>query len=294
MFHKGARTSGGNLPQGEKKQVETILDEFFTIVSDEVRKRNLRRAVVRSMLPCNLIIALDSQYIYIAAQKSNGMPGTIYLDHRGKAFTKDQIFEAAVWEFGYENPFVIQFPSIILTESSQTRIPILQAIAYTHIESEINRVNKEKSMLQFNPVFGPAAYSVENKFIFTLMPFTEELTKIYNDIIKPTIEGEKLKMVCKRADEIKSNKAIIQDIFKGICEARIVIADLTNLNPNVMYELGIAHTIGKETILIYQRNDEIKFPLDVTHIRRIEYKNDASGGKHLENELIATIGTIIN
>ena len=100
-------------------------------------------------------------------------------------------------------------------------------------------------------------------------------------------------LVCKRADDIKTNKAIIQDIFKAICEARIIIADVTRLNPNVMYELGIAHTLGKETDLIYQKKQEIKFPFDLAHIRRIEYENSATGGKLLEQELRGVLQNIL-
>jgi len=82
---------------------------------------------------------------------------------------------------------------------------------------------------------------------------------------------------------------------KSICEARIVIADLTGLNPNVMYELGIAHTVGKETMLIYQKTENtLKFPFDLAHIRRIEYENTAPGGKKLENELRETLVNILN
>jgi hypothetical protein len=47
----------------------------------------------------------------------------------------------------------------------------------------------------------------------------------------------------------------MRNIWKSICEARLVVADLTGGNANVFYELGIAHTVGKETILIAARGD---------------------------------------
>ena len=43
-----------------------------------------------------------------------------------------------------------------------------------------------------------------------------------------------MELVCRRADDYKTSGAIIQDIWKAICKARIIIANLTNLNPNVM------------------------------------------------------------
>ena len=149
------------------------------------------------------------------------------------------------------------------------------------------------SLIQISPLFGPASYSVDERLAFVLMPFAEDLTRIYTSIIKPAVEATGL--VCRRADDFKTNKAIIQDIWKAICESRVVIADLTNLNPNVMYELGIAHTVGKETILIYQRGGEkdLTFPFDLAHIRRIEYEDSATGGKKLESDLSNTLNSIL-
>jgi hypothetical protein len=149
------------------------------------------------------------------------------------------------------------------------------------------------NIVQFNPIFGPASYTVDPRLVFVLMPFKDNLTKIYQTIIKPSVEALEFELVCKRADEIPSNRAIVQDIWKSICEARLILADLTGLNPNVMYELGIAHTIGKETILIYQQGDEIKFPFDLAHIRRIEYEDNAIGGRKLEQELRATLSHVL-
>lgn len=148
------------------------------------------------------------------------------------------------------------------------------------------------NFVQINPVFGPASYSVDPRLVFVLMPFTPELTKIYQSIVKPSVESAEFDLVCRRADEIKSSKSILHDVWKSLCEARFVIADLTGFNANVLYELGIAHTLGKETILIYQRGKSVSFPFDIAHIRRIEYENDATGGKHLENELKETLRVV--
>ena len=151
------------------------------------------------------------------------------------------------------------------------------------------------NVIQINPIFGPASYQVDERLAFVLMPFTDELTGIYKTFIKPTVELPEFHLVCKRADDIKSNRAIIQDIWKSVCEARIIIADMSNLNPNVMYELGITHTLGKETILIYQKAEkEMKFPFDLAHIRRIEYENSATGGRKLEQELKETLEHILS
>jgi hypothetical protein len=55
-----------------------------------------------------------------------------------------------------------------------------------------------------------------------------------------------------------------------------------------MYELGMAHTVGKETVLIYQKDRQIVFPFDLMHIRRIEYVDNALGRKRLKCDLVVS------
>jgi len=127
--------------------------------------------------------------------------------------------------------------------------------------------------------------------VFILMPFTDPLTAIYNSIVKPAIESQGL--VARRADEISSNNAVMYDIWRSICEARFIVADLTRRNPNVMYELGIAHTVGKEVILIHQSGEDTKFPFDISHMRIINYENTATGGNALRKKMEENIANVL-
>lgn len=294
MFHKGARSNGGDLPAELATKINALLDQFTDFVLAEAQIARTRRAFIRSMLPCSLILIVDSQYLWVAAQKQSGMPSTIAFSHPTKAFQSNEIMEAAKWDIGFDDPFVLQFPLTLLNNDATSRAPALQAITRSHVQSEIQRIHHQMNVIQINPIFGPASYVIDPRLAFVLMPFTADLTAIYEAFVKPTIESPEFGLLCRRADDIKSNRTIIQDVWKSLCEARLVIADMSRLNPNVMYELGIAHTLGKETILIYQRGEEIKFPFDLAHIRRIEYDNDATGGKQLEEELRATIAHILN
>lgn len=277
------------------QEISVLFDEFIDLTAEESRKRGLRRAMVRSQLTCSLIIVLDKVNLWVAAQKQVGMPSTISLDHRDKVFPIQEILNAARWEFGFEQPFVIVFPADLLNQTPEIRKAALSAIASSHVESEFQRVQNEMSVIQINPIFGPASYQLDERLAFVLMPFTDELTEIYKLFIKPTVEAPQFSLVCKRADDIKSNSTLMQDIWKSICEARLIIADLSNLNPNVMYELGMAHTLGKDTILIYQHSEQpIKFPFDLAHIRRIEYVNNAAGGRKLEQDLKDTLDHVLS
>jgi len=293
MMHKGARTVGGNMPAELQQKVNKLLDEFGILVQRISQERHLQRAVVRSLLTCSLVAILDKNSLFILAQRHFGMPSSLFIHVPKEQLTPQQALSSARWEFGLEDPFLIAFPSALLEQDKVQRQSALEAIAVAHIYSEFQRMIKMTSLIQINPLFGPASYSVDERLAFVLMPFAKDLTRIYISIIKPAVEATGL--VCRRADDFKTNKAIIQDIWKAICEARVVIADLTDLNPNVMYELGIAHTVGKETILIYQRGrgKDPKFPFDLAHIRRIEYEDSATGGKKLELDLSKTLESIL-
>lgn len=273
-------------------KIDSFLFEFQDIVESISIKRGFSKPIIRSRFSCHIVALLDAQSLFILAQPFFGSPTIQYINSPEKRFSPVQALEITKEESGFTDPFFITFPAFLLEQKKETRQAQIEAIALTHIDSELQRVLKATSLVQINPIFGPASFSEDEHLVFILMPFKDELNAVYNTIIKPTVES--MGLVCHRADDYKTNKAIIQDIWKAICEAKIVIADLTNLNPNVMYELGIAHTVGKETIMITQRGDkEFKFPFDISHIRRIEYENTAPGGKNLEYDLKDTIKSII-
>jgi hypothetical protein len=127
------------------------------------------------------------------------------------------------------------------------------------------------------------------KRCFVLMPFNESLRGVYTDHIKPTIE--RVGLECIRGDSIFDNKPIMEDVWKGIFSSRVVIADLTGRNPNVFYELGICHTLGKEVILMTQKPEDV--PFDIQHLRYIVYAYTPPGMRKFEAELEATVRTLL-
>jgi hypothetical protein len=117
------------------------------------------------------------------------------------------------------------------------------------------------------PFFGqPNDQSVYPE-VFVLMPFTDELKPVYTDYIVPV--SNELGLSVARADDFFTHKSIISDIWTAICRAKVIVADCTGRNPNVFYEIGIAHTVGKALILITQHSEDV--PSDMKHIRYIPY-----------------------
>lgn len=123
---------------------------------------------------------------------------------------------------------------------------------------------------------------------FVVMQFTEEFNVLYEEVIRPTCESFGFRVI--RADDSYTSGLIIDDITRSIREASVVIADITPDNPNVFYEVGYAHGIGKPTILLSDRKRE-RLPFDVSGFRTLFYDNTIGGKsvveeklrKHLEN-----------
>lgn len=117
--------------------------------------------------------------------------------------------------------------------------------------------------------------------VFVIMSFSKKLEPVYEDHIKKVCD--KIDLDSKRADLILNTESIINDIWSLIHSAQIIICDCTGKNPNVFYELGIAHTLGKKTICITQNGDDI--PFDINHLRYIQYEYTPRGMIKFEEEL---------
>jgi len=133
----------------------------------------------------------------------------------------------------------------------------------------------------------------KKSFAFVLLPFRPKHTTIYNNIVKPSVIKKRLR--CLKADDFKTNTNKLNDIVRNIWKSEFIIADITDLNPNVMYELGFAHAMKKEVIIIYEETNtvdvpvEYNFPFDIQYIEIIKFKNDAEGGVILQRDLEKTI-----
>lgn len=117
-----------------------------------------------------------------------------------------------------------------------------------------------------------AAYSQDENLVSIMMPFGAEFNSVYS-VLQQSITSIGMSHV--RADDIWEHHTIIQDIVNIIARAKVVICDCSGKNPNVFYEAGIAHAIGKEVILIAQSEHDV--PFDLRHIRYIRYLPNSEG-----------------
>jgi len=139
------------------------------------------------------------------------------------------------------------------------------------------------------PVFRGRGFRENNKLVFVLMPFEEKFRPIYTEIIRPTVE--KLDLKCVRSDDFYGPRPIIEDIWRLINEAKIIIADVTTRNANVFYEIGLCHAVGKDVIILTQSISDV--PFDLRHYRCIQYEDSVKGTKQLEKDLFKSIEVLL-
>ena len=117
--------------------------------------------------------------------------------------------------------------------------------------------------------------------VFVIMPFGDIFDSIFDKHIKKVCLKHSLS--CKRADAFFYSRSIVKDIWDSIYNAKVIICDCTGKNPNVFYELGIAHTVGKDVILTTQNKDDI--PFDIKDLRYIKYEHTERGMSDFEESL---------
>jgi hypothetical protein len=139
--------------------------------------------------------------------------------------------------------------------------------------SEVALISRHSKGLATAPVFGRPEKPKEKIDIFALMPFNTRMEKVYTNHIKKL--GDELGLVIRRADEIFSPRPFMEKVWEGICASKLVLADCTEKNPNVFYEIGIAHTVGKKVVLITRSDDDV--PSDIKHFDYIPYIYDPEG-----------------
>jgi hypothetical protein len=120
---------------------------------------------------------------------------------------------------------------------------------------------------------------------FVVMPFDESLQDIYLYGIRGACE--RVGLQCKRADEIEHGGPIVEEVLDHVKRAKVVIAELSAHNPNVFYEIGWAHALGRTTVLLAKAGTRL--PFDVGHINTLFY----SSIKDLEDRLVGRLQSLV-
>jgi hypothetical protein len=291
LLQAGISTGGGNLPADLQNPINKILGLIDRSVAELAQKKNLSPSLVRLLRPCSFCVLVNDEFVFVVASNihAGGIPGHIYIDWSGKPLNLQTAIYLAERDLSFERAFGFYFPRQLTTATETEKESVVHELAERYIGDEIINLERLNRIVRINPIFQGRDFMLNPSLVFVLSPFREPFNTIFIDHIKPTaeaIEG----VTCLRADDIYDNKPIIEDIWRSINEAHIVLSELTDRNPNVFYETGIAHTVGKEVVLITQNMDDV--PFDLRHLRCIVYEYTPRGIQILETNLRNTINNI--
>jgi O-acetyl-ADP-ribose deacetylase (regulator of RNase III) len=120
------------------------------------------------------------------------------------------------------------------------------------------------------------------KKCFVIMPFGKkpvdgvefDFDNAYHELIEKAIEG--LGIDCERCDEILDTGSIHKKMFRGIFDADVSVVDITSLNPNVFYELGVRHALHRHVTLVIGKSNSLqKIPFNINGISILGYEVDS-------------------
>ena len=135
----------------------------------------------------------------------------------------------------------------------------------------------------------PEIAEKRRSLVAVMMPINPAFNQVYETIRDAT---SLMNLECQRADDIWESQTVMQDVVSLIARARLVIVDCTNANPNVFYEMGIAHALGQDVVPITQSNSDV--PFDISHLRYLKYLDNSEGRQQLRQDLTRRIETILS
>lgn len=169
----------------------------------------------------------------------------------------------------------------------QEEVLTLRAERDRHLQQVEEMRRRFAGIVPAAPIWKGRNFIIDTTLCFCLLPFKDDFFRVYEEGIIAAVEASGLRAT--HAGQIFDNREIIEDIWESICLARVIIADVTDRNPNVFYELGMCHTLGKEVIVITQNADDV--PFDIRHRRYIHY--NAGQMASLRSRLQQTIQRVL-
>jgi hypothetical protein len=208
----------------------------------------------------------------------------VYRHYRGENLPDDQFFDNALVDtFKIPQPKLAEFKTIFLETLRKAQL-IEEHNGKIRVLDVSQEVTPPEVGSETLKKLGKAVSIAPTDTCFVMMPFALPLGNHYTLIYEPAIKEAGLKPV-RADDDIFATGKIIDQVLTGIRAARVLVAELTSRNPNVFYELGLAHALKKPVVLVSSNESDV--PFDVRHIRVIYYDvNDPFWGQ----KLIAKVG----
>lgn len=209
----------------------------------------------------------------------------VYKHYRGEYLPDDGFFEHAL-EDKFEIPAekVSEFKEIFLSCLQSAQLVEKKDNKYRILDTKT--ASEDSATTTIKKLSTTANVSASDS-CFVLMPFGPPIGDYYSQIYEAAIKKAGLRPVRADADIFGTGK-IIDQIWEGINAAKVLVAELTTRNPNVFYELGLAHALDKPVVLVSSNEDDV--PFDLKHIRVIYYNvSDPFWGQKLIEKVAENI-----
>ena len=288
MLNDADRMRSGDMDSELIAKVDKLIDEFMEIVDGVTEDRHLQRGIARSQLPCSVVAILDRDNLSIMAQFRVENRITSYYHQPEMSLSPQRAANSAQWEFGFSDAFIIQIPADLIEKSAADRHAALKKIASDHVDSEFLRFESMLSLMRTRPIFGNAPEPIGSRTLLLLLP-QDSRWRGNEEVILSASQATGLQII--EAEDIRSGRSAVRDLWHSINYAAVIIADLMGADAEVMYGLGIAHTLGKETILIHPQGS--KYLTDIPRTHRIEYEENDAGRAKLEEDLTRMLQAIL-
>ncbi|MBU4315652.1 MAG: hypothetical protein KKF30_00105 [Proteobacteria bacterium] len=191
-----------------------------------------------------------------------------YEHYRGENLPDDDFFTNALTDkFRIPEGSVSDFKKVFFESLSFAKLMDEKGDKIRILDVTVSNEPTEKAADRLKAIGKGVKVSHEDT-CFVMMPFADPIGQYYSLIYKPAIEKAGLTPI-RADDDIFTTGKIIDQIWHGINNAKILVAELTSRNANVYYELGLAHALKKPVVLISSNEQDV--PFDLHHIRVIYY-----------------------
>jgi hypothetical protein len=244
-----------------------------------VEPTDLTRRIVRPQKPNDRIDALRECIL------NAPLISDMYKRYRGENLPEESSFliNTATETFKIPADRVAEFLAVFMEDLEAAQLiedvsGKKRVLDITHTPSDSPGVSSIKTEDHLKKVSKGISISAGDS-CFVIMPFADPIGGYYELIYEPAIK--KTGLIPVRADtDIFGTGKIIEQIWAGLKRAKVLVAELTGRNPNVLYELGLAHALNKPVVLISSNEEDV--PFDVRHVRVIYYDvNDPFWGEKL-------------
>lgn len=265
-----------------RKEINSELYDEETYI---LKAHDIKEFTKDNILYCNLIIDVENSNNDIERFVINNIKNMDY------SIGESSVNEFRIWMF----PTNIGKPKIHSQDYQEEDTKIKESYRLRIYPDQyfLGKIGRSgginlRQFMRINPIFIDRDFKRDYDKVFIAMPFKEEkYNEIYRKHIKTQLDKQYLKAV--RVDEEHYSGDVMEFVWREINESAFVIADISTTNPNVLYEIGVAHTLGKHVIILTDGTEEV--PFDLKKNRYIEY--NMGNLEKLESEISLVFKKIV-